>query len=230
MFKNQSEFYKSKKWQAFREIIIDRDTKSDGFVYCAHCMKPILNKYDLIVHHLKELSADNVNDYSISLDPDNVVCVHFKCHNQIHDRFTGGSKYGEYNKRVYIVYGAPCSGKSTWVNDVASSTDLIVDLDSIYQMISNNDRYIKPDSLRSVVFNLRDSLYNVIKYRNGKWGSAYIITGGARIGDRERLKKRVSADELIFIDTDKDICLQRAKERSKEWITYVNDWFESYQE
>lgn len=234
---NKEQFYKSDKWEKFRRIIIDERTSDDGFIHCAICGKPILKKYDLIVHHKNELNDFNVDDVSISLNPDNVECVHFKCHNKVHERFgynkTSVNTY--VKKRVYIVYGAPCSGKSTWVRDVATANDLVVDMDSIWQMVSINDRYTKPDALRSVVFEMRDKMYDIIKYRNGKWHNAYVIVGGALKGDRERLMQRVSADDAILIDTDMKVCLDRVKQRSIddvqkvqqcEWIV---DWFDRYQ-
>ena len=224
-------FYKSKQWEKLREIYIADHTDDNGYIYCAMCGKPILKKYDLILDHITELTEDNVNDYSISLNPDNLRPLHFICHNKRHERYgfgTGG--YIRKPKRVYIVYGAPCSGKSSWVKSVANDNDLIVDIDNIYEMISNNDRYVKNDAIKSVVFAVRDCLYDTIRYRSGRWQNAYIITGGARSGDRARLKQRISADELIFIDTPKDECLKRADERSNDnWIDYINDWFEAYQ-
>lgn len=230
----RQQFYKSKKWEAFRQVIIDQRTDADGYVHCAICGQPILKPYDLIVHHKQELSEDNVNDATIALNPDNVECVHFKCHNQIHDRFTEGhaASYKPVQKQVFIVYGSPCAGKTTWVQDVATEDDLIVDLDSIWQMISINERYNKPAALRSVVFELRDKMYDIIKYRSGKWHNAYIITGGALKGDRDRLKVRVSADDMIFIDTPLDECIQRASSRhghADEWMKYVYDWFKDFQ-
>lgn len=226
----QKSFYKSREWERFRQIVIDDNTNDDGFVYCALCGKPIIKKYDLIVDHIIELDDSNVNDYSISLNPDNVRCLHFECHNKRHERFgfgTGG--YVRRPKKVYIVYGSPCSGKSSWVNQVANENDLIVDMDSIYECISNNDRYIKPDGIKGAAFEVRDCLYNIIKYRSGRWQDAYIITGGARLMDRKRLVDRVGADDLIFIDTDKETCLIRAVTRGKEWEQYINEWFENYQ-
>lgn len=227
-------FYKSKKWEAFRKVIIADRTDADGYVHCAICGKPILKPYDLIVHHKKELSEDNVDDALIALNPDNVECVHFKCHNQIHERYGYNSTSAGRNikKHVYIVYGSPCAGKSTWVRENATADDLIVDLDSIWEMISINDRYIKPATLRSVVFEMRDKLYDVIRYRSGKWHDAYIITGGALKGDRDRLVQRIGADDLIFIDTPKDVCLDRALQRGDayaEWANYIIDWFNSFQ-
>lgn len=237
-FRDTKSFYKSKEWESFRQIIIDERTDADGYVHCAICGKPILKKYDLIIHHKKELDDLNVNDVMISLNKDNVECVHFKCHNQIHNRFVKGhsATYKPVQKHAHIVYGSPCSGKTTWVRENATENDLIIDLDSIWEMISVNARYTKPDALRSVAFDMRDKLYDIVKYRSGKWINAYVIVGCAMKGERERLIKRVNADDLIFIDTEKDVCIERAKNRidmtedqKLQWISYINKWFEQYQ-
>lgn len=235
---NQQQFYKTKKWETFRKIIVDQNLDADGYVHCARCGKPILKKYDLIVHHKQELSDENVNDYSVSLNPDNVECVCFSCHNRIHERFQQGSGNGGWKpvqKRVYIVYGAPCAGKSTWVNRVATDQDLVVDMDNIWQMISINERYVKPSALKSVVFQIRDQMYDIIKHRSGSWHCAYVITGGALQGDRERLRQRIGADDLIYIDASIYECIQRVKQRDMsdslklDWMDYINDWFEMFQ-
>ena len=228
---DRTQFYKSKRWQKFRNVIIAQRMDSQGYVHCDICGKPILKKYDLILHHKQELSDANVDDAMVSLNPDLIQCVHFKCHNQLHDRWQGGNGgYRPPKKQVFIVYGAPCSGKSTWVHETATAEDLIVDLDNIWEMISINERFTKPGALKSVVFDIRDFLYDVIKYRRGKWHNAYIITGGALKGDRERLQQRVGADDFIFIDTPKHECLVRCSEhRSDEWFEYINDWFDAFQ-
>ncbi len=232
---NHYKFYHSKKWEAFRRVIINQRTDADGYVHCDICGKPILKPYDLVLHHTKELTDDNFMDASIALNPELIQCVHFKCHNQIHERFSEGHKQsysGAVSKKVYIVYGAPCSGKTTWVRSVATADDLIVDMDSIFQMISINERYEKPASLRSTAFAIRDHLYDLIKYRSGKWRNAYVIVGGALKGDRDRLKVRIGADDLIFIDTSMKECISRAAERgekAREWMDYINDWFTCFQ-
>ena len=233
----RQQFYKSKEWEAFRQVVINNRTDVDGYVHCAICGKPILKPYDLIVHHKQELTEANVNDAMISLNPDNVECVHFRCHNKLHERFGYNKTSAGRNvrKHVYIVYGSPCAGKSTWVHENATQNDLIVDLDNIWQMISINDRYVKPVTLRSVVFQMRDAMYDVIRYRSGKWHNAYIITGGALKGDRDRLMQRLAADDCIFIDTSQKECINRAILRDlpegqlDEWIKYINNWFETYQ-
>lgn len=223
------DFYRSNEWESLRKVVIAQKTDSEtGFVFCALCGKPILNKYDLIVHHKEALTDANVNDALISLNPDNMECVHFKCHNKIHERFGYGT-HERPPRKVYIVYGAPCSGKTKFVNDNAGLNDLIIDIDNLYSAISNNPRYLKPDSLRGVVFGIRDHLYDTIKYRRGDWRNAYVITGGARSGDRARLMRRINADEFIFIEASKEECLMRAVDRPKDWINFINEWFETYQ-
>lgn len=237
-FKTRQDFYRSKQWETFRQVVIAKRADDDGFVHCAICGKPILKKYDLILHHKLELDDLNVNDVNISLNENNVECVHFKCHNQIHERFGYNRTSTHYTvrKHVYIVYGAPCSGKTTWVHQNATEDDLVVDMDSIWQMISINERYSKPTALKGTVFQIRDAMYDLIKYRNGKWHNAFVITGGALSGDRERLMQRISADDFVFIDTDERTCLERLKNRTDmdddqkvEWETFIHDWFSQFQ-
>lgn len=237
----REQFYKSKKWESFRKVIIEQRTDADGFVHCSVCGKPIINKYDLIVHHKKELSEANVNDAMISLNPALVECICFRCHNKVHDRFQGGNPtdvhagYKMPEKHVYIVYGAPCAGKSSWVQENATADDLIVDMDSIWQMISINDRYTKPAALKGTVFDIRDHMYDLIKHRSGRWHTAFIITGGALKGDRERLKMRTGADDFIFIDTSKEECMRRLIQRQQAndqivlWSMLIDEWFERFQ-
>lgn len=226
MFRNKKEFYNSDEFAACKNEAIEERKHSDGLVYCEHCGKPILKKYDLIAHHRKELTDQNVNDYMISLNKEMIKLVHFKCHNEIHKRFGK-----ERMKKVYIVYGPPCGGKSTFVYDNAGPNDLIVDMDSIYQMISINDRYIKPDRLKLNAFALRDNLYDQIKCRVGKWENAYVIAGLPMLMERQRLSQKLDG-ELIYIDCDITTCKARAIERLNytDTLKYIDDWFRLYTE
>ena len=225
MFNNCYEFYHSDKWRTLVQTIrIDR-VDDAGQIICEYCGKPIVKSYDCIGHHKIELTEENVNDYSISLNPENIELVHHRCHNYIHDKF------GHSMRQVYLVYGAPLSGKTTYVHDNMSEGDLIIDMDNIWQCVSGCDRYIKPNRLRSVVFRLRDDLLDMVKYRFGKWSNAYVLGGYPLSGERERLLKDLSARE-IFIDTSKDECLARLQADEQrdheEWIRYIDEWFERF--
>lgn len=217
-FNSLSSFYRSKEWENFRKIFLAERLARDGEIIDEVTKRPIVNKYDVILHHKIHLNETNVFDYNISLNPDNIMVVSHKTHNDIHNRF------GSYTRHIYIVYGSPCSGKSTYVNDVALKDDLIIDIDRIYNAI-NNDR---SNRLYTNVMSIYRHLIDVVKTRNGQWINAYIVRGFPLRGERERLAKELNA-ELIFIDTDKQTCLDRSKLKSNDYYKYVDDWFDKYQ-
>lgn len=223
MFNNRFSFYRSKEWRKLLDNLKNERLNDDGQIICEYCGKPIVRAYDSIGHHKIELTEENVNDYDISLNPQNIQLVHHACHNRIHN------KLGYANREVFLVYGAPLSGKSTWVKDNMSAGDLIIDIDSIWQCVSNLSRYEKPPKLKSIVFRVRDSLIDAVKYRAGKWNNAYVIGGYPLQSERERLIKELGARE-IFIDCSEEECLARLEKcddgRDKaEWTTYIRDWF-----
>lgn len=220
-----SDFYRSKDWESLIQIIRAERTSDDGLVYCEHCGKPIVRKYDCIAHHIDELTEDNYMIADVSLNPDNIMLIHHKCHNKIHN------KLGHSERNVYLVYGSPFSGKTTWVNDVRSDGDMIVDVDSIWECVSG-ERYSKDKRLNAVVFNVRDSLINMIKMRTGYWRNAYIIGGYPLSNERERMCRMLGARE-IFIDTSCEECMARLERcddsRDKEqWAGYISEWFGRY--
>lgn len=173
----------------------------------------------------------NVNDFNISLNPENIMIVSQAAHNEIHARFGFTAE-----RKVYYVYGAPCSGKTSFVNNIKGNSDLIVDMDNIWQCITGGKRYEKPNALKTNAFAVRDCLLDMVKTRAGKWERAFVIEGGARKSDRER-KIALLGAEPIFIDTDKETCLKRLASDEKrteahraEWEKYINEWFDDFTE
>ena len=218
-------FYKSKEWQRFRDVVIADRLTEDGYTIDEVTGKPIVNAYDIILHHTIFLTDDNVNDYNISLNPDLIQIVSHKTHNKIHN------KLGYTKREIYLVYGSPLSGKSTYVSSVAEPGDLIVDIDRIWSAVSGLSIHTKPPKLNSIVFNLRDKLLEMVKYRVGKWDNCYIIGGYPLISERERLCKELGARE-IFIDPPKEVCLERlstSEDRDKaEYTKYIEEWWRRF--
>ena len=215
MFTLQS-FYRSKEWVNFRKVFIAERLARDGEIIDEVTNKPIIKPYDIILHHKIHLTESNVNDYNISLNPDNIMIVSFATHNKIHEK-------GFQCKKVYIVYGAPCSGKSYYVDSIATDNDLIIDIDRIYNALNNS----RSDKLLNTVMNTYRYLLDIVKTRNGLWNNAYIIRGLPNAMERKRLSDMLDA-ELIFIDTDKKTCLERSKEKSSDYYKFVEDWFSKF--
>lgn len=220
-------FYRSKEWVNLLQVLKNERIDAQGNIICEHCGRPIVRAYDCIGHHKTELTEENYTDYNISLNPDNIALVHHKCHNIIHNKLYSG------NRQVFIVYGSPCSGKSSYVTEAMSEGDLIIDMDSIWQCVSGCERYIKPNRLKSVVFAVRDNLLESVKYRRGKWVNAYIIGGYPYQAERERLIDTLGARE-VFIDTPREECINRllASEDGRDieqWVKYIDDWWLQYQ-
>ena len=232
MFNSLPQFYNSSEWRGVRaQIIEDRTNKADGVLYCEYSGKPLVKAYDIVAHHKVPLTMENVNDYNISLNPDNIMIVSQNAHNEIHSRFGYTSE-----RKVYLVYGAPLSGKTTFVKNVKGNSDLVVDIDNIWQALTGGKRYVKPNALKANVFAVRDCLLDMIRTRAGKWERAFIIEGGARESDRRRTMDFLGA-EGIYINTDKETCLQRlasddtrTQEQKEEWRQYILRWFEDYTE
>lgn len=204
--------------------------KSGGV--CAKC-GGVFDISELRPHHKVELTLDNIDDVNVTLNPDNIEVLCHDCHNAAHKRF--GYVVGA--KHVYLVYGSPCAGKTTYVNSVATRNDLIVDLDKIHRAICICGLYDKPDATKRVAFNVRDYLLDEVRTATPrrKWQDAYIIgTYPDRI-DRDVFVQDYGA-ELVHIDTSKEECVKRAYqdiERSSirdAVIGWINAYWERYRE
>ena len=216
-------FYASKAWRDLRSVlIIDRLGK------CDHCGTDYSGqKYMLIAHHKEHLTDDNLSDLNVALNPENIeiLCPH--CHALEHS--VRGVIKGR--KQVFIVYGSPLSGKSTYVRQNLTPGDLVVDLDQIYQAIGWQPTYQHPAPLKTLAFGVRDWLYDQIRIRNGTWTTAWVIAGLPRKDERERLAARLGAS-TILIESTQEECRKRLLNaddgRFPEWEKYIDQWFHDY--
>lgn len=214
-----STFYKSKDWEALRASILYSQSK----IICAHCGKEIVKPYEAICHHVEELTEANVNEAEVALNPANIVVVCFDCHNEIHERFGGGTRH------VRLVVGAPCSGKTTFVLNAAGKNDIIVDVDRLYAAITKNPLHVKPKRLLGNVLQIRTLLIDMIKTRHGQWANAWIITSKCRPIELRRMAEDINA-EVLLVDTDIDVCKQRARERNGMELSLIDEFFKDYEQ
>ena len=72
-FKSLEDFYTSREWEKFRQQIILERLNDKGETIDEHTGKVIVNRNDIILHHIKPLTLGNVNDYTISFNPENIM-------------------------------------------------------------------------------------------------------------------------------------------------------------
>lgn len=240
-YETTAQFYNGDDWANCKAQVTQERLKDDG-LFCEHCGGLILksfnpkennNKGAVVFHHKIHLSNQNVNDASIAINPANIAVLHWQCHNEIHNRFNGIAVAVE--RKVYIITGAPLSGKTTFARERLQEGDLLLDIDDIWQMVSGQPRYTKPNNLKSIVFNMRLAFKEQIAKGSGSWRNAYIIESLPISTDRKREAERYKAHnvEVITMNTTREECLNRllANPNGRDiakYTEYINSYFEDY--
>lgn len=240
-YETVTQFYNGSDWANCKAQVTQERLK-DGALYCEHCGKLILksfnpnaknNKGAIVYHHKQYLTNQNVNDASIAINPQNIAVLHWQCHNDIHNRFNGTAVAIE--RKVYIVTGASCSGKTTFVRDRMQEGDIVLDIDDIWQTLSGLPRYTKPNTLKPIVFNMRLALKEQIAKGAGSWRNAYIIESLPLATDRKREAERYKAHntEIVTMEASREECLNRLYTMPegrdiKAYEEYINNYFDDY--
>ena len=136
--------------------------------------------------------------------------------------------------KVFIVWGSPGSGKTTYVREHMEWGDLIVDLDLIKQSISMEDKTNASFTLLGTALSIREHLYDLIGRREVTALNAWVVAGLPKREGRIALKERLNADELIHIEATKEECIERAMkddERTNKdlQMQIIDKWFRAYE-
>ena len=135
--------------------------------------------------------------------------------------------------QVTVVCGPPGSGKSTYVKERAKPGDLIVDLDDIWQALSGQPYYDKPEGLLTFVWAARDGMMLRLQEPSAIY-RAWIVSMGVTASVRQGYVDDYNAT-IIMLDVHKGECLNRiAKDsrradRAEAWTEIVDRWFKNYQ-
>ncbi len=125
-----------------------------------------------------------------------------------------------------IVWGPPCSGKSTYVQKNAKEGDLICDYDAIYQAISGMPSKVRVEKLTRAMLDLVEKVYQTIELHPEL--DAWIITGARSKEKAQVLVKRFEA-ELVEIEISREEAHIRCDQdgRPEEWHEYIDRWFDA---
>jgi 5-methylcytosine-specific restriction endonuclease McrA len=86
-------FYGSPQWKATRQAAKSRDA-----YLCVDCMRAGIITPAEEVHHIIELTPENINDPSISLNLDNLVSLCRECHQKRHGAHARRYKFDELGR------------------------------------------------------------------------------------------------------------------------------------
>jgi predicted kinase len=181
------------------------------------------------VHHKTFLTPENINDPDITLGWDNLQLLCRPCHNAVHEKayelFRAKNRRNPHTsngltfddegnlvekKNVFIVWGPPASGKTTYVKENKGKYDIVIDLDYIMAALSLCTGKDRTEDALPFALDIRDLLYDLIAQRKHYFENAWIVAGLPEKGKRLELKTKLKA-ELIYMDVSKEECLLRAK-------------------
>jgi len=203
------QFYGSSQWKKARSLYL-----SSQFFICEDC-----GEIASIVHHIKPITPNNINDPNITLNQNNFKAVCEDCHTLIH---SGGVKQngvtfdenGNIAKEanVFLVCGSPASGKSFYVKNRKTKHDIVIDLDYICAALMGelDNIYADHEPVLSVALEVKALLYEVITARRGKWQKAYVVTSIANIAEQKAIAREINA-EIVLIDTNIGDCLKNLR-------------------
>lgn len=236
-------FYKSKEWKECREYIFERDKG-----LCQECLKKGKAVPGEEVHHIKWLKPSNINDPYVTLNPYNLELVcrdcHFDIHKSVHHNLnkrmpsiTNGTYFDDkgnlHKVKVYLIYGAPGSGKTSYVKAHKEYGDLVVDLDLIKQALSMDSEKEQPSNLLGISKEIRDILYEKIRKKEVTARNIWVIASLPKKKERMALRSELDA-ELIFIDEDLESCIAHVmndpqrKDKAGQ-VDIINEWFGWYE-
>ena len=234
-------FYNSAEWKNCRDTYISERLLIDGGM-CEKCHE----KVGAELHHITPLSIFNINDVNITINPENLIWLCKDCHFEMHKEIImqgfrkkkkvkilseNGTWFDDkgrvHQQEIYIIWGSPASGKSTYVNEHKFDTDMVIDLDRIKSAIGKSDNLIK------TAFDIRDFLYGLIEKKQIDCKRIWIVAGLPKRQQRKELQERFNA-KMIFIDKSYDECIENSlKDSSRTNKLYqeyiIKKWFEEYE-
>lgn len=223
--KNQ-EVYNKAAWRNTKEEALKRaDYKCE--VCNVKGITPI-KAADEVHHIIKVSEGSNATHY----DLDNLICVCKRCHRKIEGK--NKQELIEYlevldnakklNAKLYIVYGPPCSGKTTYVMENKSDEDIVIDLDYIKSALTYKDIHegLSKDHI--------DYLFKIRRYmlENPKKNSiTWLITTKKEYEFKDNY---IEVKEINLIKSKNEIYKMIDKDDSRvdkeEWKKLVDNWFE----
>jgi hypothetical protein len=113
-------------------------------------------------------------------------------------------------RRVTLILGPPCAGKSKFAQDHASTGDMIIDWDQLAVDAGSTVDHDHLPQFRAAASAQRKLLEQTVTETDDI--TAWVIRTVPRPSERGHVARRLNATETIVIDPGLDVCLRRARE------------------
>ena len=207
-----------KKWQKFRAWYLRQ------YPMCEHCSERGVDTPAKDLHHVIPL-----RDGGEKLDEENVQGLCRSCHSR--ETVKEKKAFARVAKVIFVT-GPPASGKTYYVLNNKEKSDLIIDVDMIYQAISGLEFYDRAKGLLGMTLNIRDFVLKELESPSGI-DRAWIIAGMPDAVDREEMAERFGAN-IIVMEKSVEKCLSHirgdSRRRSQEffWKPLIEKWWSDY--
>lgn len=134
--------------------------------------------------------------------------------------------------KLYIVYGAPCSGKSTYVKKHIGNNDLVYDYDELVRTLTyGKEHTVEKGNVHKYVIDFRKRILQRAKQET-ELDNIWVISTFLTEQFKEYIKDM--NPQYIKMDETKETCLERlmnddARPDKEKWAEKINEWFERYQ-
>ena len=245
------DFYRSQAWRKARQAYIDQRMAIDGGL-CELCQ----TERGTEGHHKIFLRPENIDDESITLNPENFQLLCYGCHQLEHEAarrtaqlvakqrdgkkgvLLGGSYYYDDDGNIkpfvaHLVWGPPGAGKTTYVREHMQQGDVVIDLDLIGRALSMADKTDVPRNVERIAYDIRDFLYEKIAARKLDAKEVWVIAGVPKKKQRHELIKKLNA-EATFIGASFRECYDHIlhdderKDKALQ-LAIIEKWFKDWE-
>lgn len=120
---------------------------------------------------------------------------------------------------VYLIHGAPASGKTTEAKRRAKPGDIIIDSDLLAEALGSPSSHDHPAHVKSLAMHLRDVAVAKTAHQAC---DVYIVSASPNAVNT------IPHDTAILCDPGMGTCLARAKMRPKWTTLAVKTWYQNY--
>jgi hypothetical protein len=134
--------------------------------------------------------------------------------------------------KVNVVWGAPASGKSTYVVENIGKNDIRFDFDLLMRTLSGLGPHVKNSNITPYILGIRALIITKLK-DDAKLDNAWIVVTWVDDWFKEKLK---DFDDVVYklMDTTEEECIKRVEDNDDrqaskdEQIKIIKEWFKKY--